>query len=84
MDTSVEKRVIKVISRSKKNLTSDVTVDSTLTELGIDSIEGINLLFSLEEEFDITLPDEAKNLATVQEIIAGMELLFKEQEKSES
>ena len=32
--------------------------EEALKNYGLDSIEAINLLFELEEEFDLTIPDE--------------------------
>ena len=75
MDYSVAGRVIRVISSNQKILTGVVTPDKTLDELGIDSFDGINLLYALEEEFNVALPDEARNFTSVRAIIDGMELL---------
>lgn len=35
-----------------------VTLDSTLNTLGADSLDEVELLMALEEEFDMELPDE--------------------------
>ncbi|MCC7234107.1 MAG: acyl carrier protein [Bryobacterales bacterium] len=34
-------------------------LDASFVELGIDSLDGINILFALENEFGIQIPDEA-------------------------
>ena len=36
----------------------DITEDARLESLGIDSLKAINILFELEEEFDIEIPNE--------------------------
>ena len=72
---SVAERVISVISANQKILAGDVTPDKTLDELGIDSFDGINLLYALEEEFNIALPEEARYFSSVGGIIDGMLLL---------
>lgn len=48
-----------------------VTMDSTMThELGADSLDILDLLTSLEEEFEIDMPeDEVENLQTVGELV---------------
>lgn len=76
MDYLVEQRVISVIERSQRILTGVVTVDSTFEELGIDSVDGINLFYDIEEEFQISLSYEEVNFATVREIISGIMLLL--------
>ncbi|TAK90367.1 MAG: acyl carrier protein [Burkholderiaceae bacterium] len=40
---------------------SDIHADSTLESLGLDSLNVIELLFDLEDEFGITIPDDANN-----------------------
>jgi acyl carrier protein len=45
--------------------------------LKIDSLDGLNLLFAVESEFDIQVPDdEAKSLRSVQDIINGVNKLL--------
>lgn len=48
-----------------------VTMDSTMThELGADSLDILDLLASLEEEFEIDLPEEdVESLQTVGELV---------------
>jgi acyl carrier protein len=79
MDTQIEKRVIDVIASAQNISPSIITLDKTLEELGLDSFDGINLLFSLEEEFNITLPDEAKDQKTVRDVVVGMQQLLEQQ-----
>ncbi|EAZ92264.1 acyl carrier protein [Crocosphaera chwakensis] len=46
-------------------------------DLGADSLDTVELVMALEEEFDIEIPDEAaENIATVQ---AAVEYIEKEQ-----
>lgn len=77
MDYSVEQRVISVILRSQSSLTGGITVDSTLDELGIDSVDGINLFYNIEEEFNIDLPYSGMNVTSVREIISEINALLK-------
>lgn len=79
MDYTVEQRVINVILRSQNVLTGEITVDCTLNELGIDSVDGINLLYDLEEEFKINLPYDVKHLTSVRDIISTIQILIIEQ-----
>jgi acyl carrier protein len=34
-----------------------VSRDSTFEELGIDSLDGIDLVFTFEDEFNVSIPD---------------------------
>jgi acyl carrier protein len=73
---AIAERVIDVISRTQKISSDIITLDKSLEELGIDSFEGINLLFALEDEFNIVIPDDGKALKTVQELVTGMQTLL--------
>ena len=48
----------------------DVVEDAKLEHLGIDSLKAINILFELEEEFDIEIPNEKiAEMVTVEDIV---------------
>ena len=73
---SVTDRALSVIAATQKIPREKVTIESSFTELGIDSMDGINILFALENEFDITIPDEqAKTIRSIREMVEGVEKL---------
>lgn len=77
MQDDIAKRVITVIAETQKVETSAVSEDSTFDQLGIDSLDGLNILFALEEEFGIDVPDEAgRQFASVRQVVQGIELLL--------
>ena len=46
-------------------------------------MDGINILFALENEFDITIPDEqAKQIKSIREMVEGIEKLVAESPSS--
>jgi acyl carrier protein len=67
MACAIEKTVIDIL---KKNLRApadvDINVNTQLKELGMDSIALVEMIFELEEKFDITIPNpgEAEHLDT--------------------
>lgn len=67
-------RVIAVIA-AKQNLPLDrVTLDSTFAELGIDSLQGLNLLFELETALDVNIPNPmAMDIRTVRDLVENLE-----------
>jgi acyl carrier protein len=70
-------RVTAVIAKTQKIPPESVTIDKTFEELKIDSLDGINILFALEEEFDIDIPDEPANkIRSVREMVEGIEKLL--------
>jgi acyl carrier protein len=73
---STAERVIRVLAATQHIDASTIRAESTFQELGIDSFDGINVLFAIESEFDINVPDEAaKQLRSVQDVIDGVEKL---------
>ena len=56
---SIEQRVIGAIARSKRIDASGIRPETTFEELEMDSLDAIELLFEIEEEFDLTVEDEA-------------------------
>jgi acyl carrier protein len=74
----VAKRVVSVIAATQKLSPEEISLDSTLDELRIDSLDGINMLFALEEEFRITIPQAAYKSLTIREVIEGIEKLLRE------
>jgi acyl carrier protein len=73
---SLEDRVLRVISRSARVPLESVKPESTFEELGIDSLDKINVLFDLESEFDIKIDDEqAKRATAMSDIINGVRQL---------
>jgi len=70
-------RVAGVIAKTQKIPLESVTIDKSFEELKIDSLDGINLLFALEGEFDIDIPDDAaRGIRTVRDMVEGVEKLL--------
>ena len=69
-------RIRGVIANSQRIPIEKVSIDSTFQELGIDSMDAVNILFGLESEFDINIPDEqTKDIRTVRQMAEGVEKL---------
>ena len=69
----VGKKVIEIIAREQHLDPDAVTMDSTFEELGIDSLDGVNILFALEEEFKIDIPDAiAQNMKSVRQVAESL------------
>jgi len=58
---SVQDRIIEIIAAQALLDVSDVTPESTLEELGIDSMGLVECIFAIEEEFDILIPFNAND-----------------------
>ena len=77
MSDDLIQRVLKVIATSKRIPLETVTIDSEFLQLGIDSMDAVEILFALENEFDITIPDEdARNVRSIRQMCEGVEKLL--------
>lgn len=83
---NTQEQVIEIIAQQAMLKPSDVTLQSTPEDLGIDSLGLVECIFAIEEVFDIQIPFNANNpsgsdfdISTVATIIAGIERLRAEQ-----
>jgi acyl carrier protein len=77
MNDDLITRVTGVIAKTQHLPPESVTIDSTFEQLKIDSLDGINILFAMESEFDIDIPDDkAKQIRSVREMVDGIEQLL--------
>jgi acyl carrier protein len=76
MAESIQDRVLRVIATTRRVPLDTIRPDSTFEELGIDSLDRLNILFELEGEFDIEIDDEqAKQVTSLQQMIEGITVL---------
>ena len=86
MGESVQDRIIAIIAEQAVLEPSDVSMDQTLDDLGIDSLGLVESIFAIEEAFDIEVPFNANepqasdfDISSVAKIVEGIERLKKEQ-----
>ena len=74
-------RVIAVIASTQKIPADSIQAESTFQDLKIDSLDAINIIFALENEFNISIPDDAaKEIKTVRDLANGIENLIRKEE----
>jgi len=77
MSADVEGKVISIIAAVKKIPAERVRPETSLAELGLDSLDKINVLFELESAFDVDIPDDdAREISTVGEIISKLQAVL--------
>jgi acyl carrier protein len=71
-DKSIEERVKDIIVDQLGVSADQVTADAKFVEdLGADSLDTVELVMALEEEFDVEVPDdEAEKLQAVKDVVA--------------
>jgi acyl carrier protein len=74
MSEDLIQRVLKSIAASKRLPLETMTIDSAFEQLNIDSMDAVEILFVIENEFDIIIPDEeVHNVRNVRQICEGVE-----------
>ncbi len=68
---TIATRAIKIIAENLGSVTADVKPENHLVnDLGADSLDKVELVMALEDEFEIEIPDEAfDSIQTVQHVI---------------
>jgi acyl carrier protein len=64
MSESIQEQVFKIIAEHGKVDVERIAPESTLKDLQIASLEAIEIIFDIEEHFDITMPDRDPNFDT--------------------
>ena len=73
----VPEKVLALVAAIKRLPREKVRLDSSFEELGIDSLDGMNLLFEIEGAFDISIPDEqARAIRSVRQMVEGVNTLL--------
>jgi acyl carrier protein len=73
MSDEITQRVLKVIATSKRIPLETVTIDADFLALNIDSMDAVEILFALENEFDISIPDdEVRQVRSVRQMCEGV------------
>lgn len=84
MTDEVTKGVYKIIAKYAPKLEGELSSDTLLESIGIESMEVVESIFDLEEEFDITIPNPGESneldtaFKTVGDIVAAVRKLIDE------
>tara|TARA_B100001173_G_scaffold255965_1_gene227929 strand:- start:361 stop:609 length:249 start_codon:yes stop_codon:yes gene_type:complete len=71
MSDSIDSRVMQIVSEQLGVNAQDVTMTSSFVDdLGADSLDTVELVMALEEEFNVEIPDEeAEKITTIQQAV---------------
>jgi acyl carrier protein len=75
--TNLGTRVMEVIAKTQRIPLESISLDSTFEQLKIDSLDGINIVFALENEFGINIPDDGvQSMRSIGETVEGVRKLL--------
>lgn len=70
-EKQIFERVKKIVAKKLNCEEQKVQIDSNFVDLGADSLDSVELLMSLEDEFGIEIPDDqAETISKVGEIVS--------------
>lgn len=85
-DEEITRKVIDIVAEQTMIESKEVTLQSTPDELGIDSLGLVEIVFAIEETFDVTVPYNANepstsdfDLSTVGAVVDAVKRLIQEQ-----
>jgi acyl carrier protein len=77
MSDELIQKVQSVIAGAKRIPVETISIDSSFQELSIDSMDAVEILFALENEFDLNIPDDdVRSVRTVRQMVEGVEKLL--------
>ena len=83
MPETIQDRVLRLVAGIRRIPIENVSPENTFEDLGMDSLDKLNLLFEVENEFEVEIDDqEAKQICRVSEMVTGVTQLVEAKEKS--
>jgi acyl carrier protein len=73
MSDPLVETVVSALAEVKHVPPERITLETTLADLGMDSLDTVTMLFELETRLQISIPDEAaKSVRTVRDVVDGI------------
>ncbi len=77
MKKEIENTLKTSIAQQKMISVEDITLDSSLEDLGITSLDAISLVFDVEDKYGVEVPNkELKSIKTLRDIVDGVDDLI--------
>ena len=77
MKSDIEQTLKESVAKLKMISVEDITLDSSLDDLGISSLDSISLVFEFEDKYGVEVPnEELKKVRTIRDIVDGVDALI--------
>ena len=79
-------RIMDIIAKEAKQDRAKLTLDTRLEELKIESLDLVQILFAIEDQFDVYVPynDESYKLETLRDVVDGVSRLLAEKQTTQT
>ena len=76
--SSTEQTIFDIIAKTCSVPRDRITLDSTLKDLDVHSLDAVQVLFEIEDKFDISVPEreDQYSAGTVRDLIEGVDRLL--------
>lgn len=72
-DHELSEQVIAIVAKTAKRPPADISPESTFDQLGLDSLDGVEIVYEIEERFGVTIPNEAaRGVRSVHDVIVAL------------
>lgn len=73
----IEEKLIEIVRQEKDVSREKLTPETPLADAGIDSLDALTILFAIEEQFRISIPDDkARAMTTFGDMVSAVEELL--------
>lgn len=73
----IEDKLVAIVRNEKSVPDDKLSLETPLADAGIDSLDALSILFAIEEEFHISIPDDrARSMRTFGDLVDSIEMLL--------
>lgn len=74
MSEPIFEKIATILSTKKGIDKESILIESSFEELGLDSLDAVELISDLEDEFNVTIPNvELQSIKTIQQAVDGLQ-----------
>ncbi len=77
---TVESKIVEIVANQRRVDPAGLSLSDRLEDIEIESIDLVEIIFAIEDEFDIDVPQDrdAMKLDTLQDVVDGVQRLINE------
>ncbi|MEO1227081.1 MAG: phosphopantetheine-binding protein [Pseudomonadota bacterium] len=77
---TVESKIVEIVANQRRTDPAGLSLSDRLEDIEIESIDLVEIIFAIEDEFDIDVPQDrdAMKLDTLQDVVDGVQRLINE------
>ena len=82
----IQEKIFDIIAKERRIDRSTLTLETRLEDIKVESVDLVEIIFAIEDEFDIDIPQEedAFKLETMGDIVAGVRALVEQKEAAKA